>query len=121
MANKIKGEVDFHVNGDTVYTLVYTINAICELEDHLGASLQSVMARFERGEWDFRLLRDVFWAGLLTNHRMDRTAAGDLMTAVGIPSAMEKVTESLQRSFPDMVKGGDETPGKPGGGTGTTS
>jgi hypothetical protein len=96
MANVIKGEVAFEVEG-RAYKLVLDFNALCEVEDVLG-----------KGEMDLarpKAIRAIFWASLLRHHP-DVTVqeAGDLIGALGLERAGEVVAEAMNRSG---LAGGD--------------
>jgi hypothetical protein len=138
MANKHKGEVAFEVKGVT-YTLHYSTNASCELEDLLNRG--SVDIALEMQSWSpplgpdkkplpetaeaalrrvrkikLSLMRAVFWAGLRDFHpELTVKDVGNLMSEMGgAAPVMEKVNEAMAASIPDEEeKPADGRPPKP--------
>jgi hypothetical protein len=77
-ANPMKGEVSFEASGET-YTLQFSIDALCVLEEKLDMSVGKMAAKLAD---DPRLsfLRTVFWGGLQANHpKVTVKEAGDLI------------------------------------------
>lgn len=123
MANPIKGEVGFSVEGQD-YTLLLDLNALCEVEDHIpgimngAADLASLKA-----------VRALFWGGLQEHHAgITMRDAGRLVQALGLADAAAKVAEAMKASWGDTKSpktgGGDDgaSPQKRGrAGTGKTS
>lgn len=107
MANSLKGEVTLSVS-EKVYTLAFSVNALCELEDHLGKPI----ARIADGLNDaanVRLadVRAVLWAALIDHHEVDIKTAGLIATEAGLPLCMEKIGEAFRLAFPDEKEGKD--------------
>ena len=102
MGNPHKGEVEFTV-GEKTYTLYFSINALCELEEALGGNvveLATLMA--DASKLSIKNVRTIFWAGLRDHHEaMSLTDAGRLMSDMGIAEAMELVAKAFTLSFPD--------------------
>ena len=99
MANPIKGEVAFEVEGEG-YTLVLDFNALCDLEDDLPG-LMDGSAEMKSP----KAIRTVFAAGLAKYHAgLSLSDAGDLIQSIGIARAGEIVAEAFNASF-----GGGET------------
>ena len=102
MSNPHKGEIEFTVGGKT-YTLYFSINAMCELEDALGGNvveLATLMA--DSSKVSIKNVRTVFWAGLRDHHEaMSITDAGRLMSEMGVAQAMELVAKAFTLAFPD--------------------
>ena len=88
--NPIKGEVGFEVEG-RAYTMVLDFNALCELEEQ-GIQLDTLSGG------GLKVLRAVFWAGLLARHEVSLKEAGDLIAALTLPKATEVITKALERS-----------------------
>lgn len=128
MANPHKGEVEFTASGES-YKLVYSTNALCELEDLTGRGftdiileLQSWAPKFdEKGnplpetqeqiearakKMRLSLVRAVFCAGLRDNHeKTTLKQAGDLMVSVGgLVPAMDLINRAFAVGFPDVEK-----------------
>jgi tail tube GTA-gp10-like protein len=103
MANPHKGEVEFTVDR-TAYTLSFSINAMCELENALGGNvveLAGMMA--DPSKMTFNKIRAVFWAGLLDHHDgIDEVAAGRIMKDVGFAAAAELIVKAFTVAFPEV-------------------
>jgi len=99
MHNPVKGEVGFMVD-DERYVLVFSINALCALEDALDMSVSDIGARMTAG-MRMSFLRTVFWAGLI-DRRPDLTEreAGDILTAVGAAEAGSLIAQAFTAAFP---------------------
>lgn len=118
MANPHRGEVSFDAEG-AAYTLRYSANSICELEDLLNRSIVSVseeMASWSKDSLKIRmsLIRAVFWAGLRDRHpEMTIREAGELiLSAGGILKAMEYISEAFSAAFPSEEGNGAARPTK---------
>lgn len=102
MANPIKGEIDFSVEGQP-YTLALDLNALCEAEPFApgimdGGDLKSL-----------RAIRAVFWAGLRRHHpQLLQEDAGNLMQAIGMKEAGRLIGEGMKLAF-----GGGEGAARP--------
>jgi len=114
----MKGEVGFTA-GDMAYTLAFTINALCALEDRLGIGVAEVGAQM--GE-NMRIstLRTVFWAGLQAHHDATEEQAGDIITQVGAGEAGQLIAKAFAAAFPEAAKGTGR-PQKAAAGTGKSS
>lgn len=82
MANPHRGEVELKA-GDKTYTLVYTINSLCELEKTTEKSVDEVLSEINSGNPRLLAIRDLFWAGLLKHHKMTVNEAGEVMDEAG--------------------------------------
>lgn len=112
MANREKGEVSFEAQGKT-WTLRFSTNALCELEDATGKGAMAVAEEMNDPERvRIKTLRAMFWAGLTDNHDIDVKAAGDLMNEIGVDKAGLLIGEAFQASFPD-AEAGEAAKGKP--------
>lgn len=131
MANPHKGEVAFDADGKT-YTLRFSSNAICELEERLDKSFTKIGAELQAAvETDpasirFGTLRAIFWAGLQDHHPdIDLAAAGDVMIAAGgAVQAMALIGGAFVAAFPAREGGAGNPPkgaGKRKAGTGRAS
>ena len=95
MANPHRGEVAFKA-GDADYTLVYSTNAICELEEALGKGLNAIVADMER----LSTVRALLWAGLRAR-QPDTTMvkAGEIIDLCGVAAATEAIGRALNAAF----------------------
>lgn len=107
MSNPHKGEVEFTID-KKVYTLDYSINAMCELEDKLGGSIiQIADLMSDPAKLSIKNARTLFWAGLRDHHEtITETEAGRLMTDIGIAQAMEMVGKAFTLAFPAVEGAG---------------
>jgi hypothetical protein len=102
MANKVRGEVGFEADG-RAWTLAYSTNALCELEEELDDVVVSIadLLNGAGGKRRLSTLRAVFRAGLLDRHPEVTTAdAGRLIDAIGMKAAFGKVSEAIALAFP---------------------
>jgi hypothetical protein len=95
MANPHRGEVELKA-GDQTYTLVFTINAVCELEGALNKGINEIVADMAR----VSTIRAVLWAGLQELHPMDLKAAGAIMHEAGAAATAEAVNRAMSLAFP---------------------
>lgn len=107
MGNKSKGIVK--VNGD--YALRYTTNALVEMEEELGMSIQQIISMFDNGRLGFKAIRVLVWAGLI--HQFDNgdgtydftlREAGDLIDEIGLEEMIDKVGDALAAQFPNETE-----------------
>jgi hypothetical protein len=100
---KAKGEVSVEADGKR-YTLVYSVNAICKMEDELGDAVKSIGSLAVGGK-KFSTVRTVFWCGLLDNHP-DLTIqdAGRIIDAIGFDKADAVVGEAFSLAFPEVKR-----------------
>jgi hypothetical protein len=97
MANPHRGEVELKA-GEDVYTLVYSINALCEAEEATGVNILGDLSKLST-------LRVMLWAGLQTKHPgTTRKQAGDIIEAAGVLQAQEAVAEGVRRGIPKKDK-----------------
>jgi hypothetical protein len=100
MANKVKGEVAFEVEGEG-YVLLLDFNALCELEDELPGLLDGT-AEIKSP----KAIRAVFHAGLQARHPgVSLRRAGEIIHAVGLDTVADLVRQAFDASFP--AKGGE--------------
>lgn len=138
MANRVKGERSLKAL-DQEWTLHFSTNALCELEDALEmsalvlaqkwGSLQQALAPAGGGEINmealpgFKEIRTFFRCGLSDHHPdVDDKTAGEIMDAVGLGESFVMILECLAASFPDVGEADGGNPPKGGSrGTGKTS
>lgn len=100
------------LDGQT-YTLVFDINAFCDVEDRLGVSIADLESALEKPS--ARLLRAMFHAGLQARHPgLDERAVGALL---GLREMGQAVTEALIKAMPE-ASGDARPPAAPAGGSG---
>lgn len=97
-ANPIKGEVAFEVSGAT-YILVYTIDALCALEDRLNLSVEEI-GRKMGGSPRIGFLRSVFHAGLREHHpALTERETGELFPLLGFDRVGALIGEAFGKAF----------------------
>lgn len=118
MANPIKGEIAFEVEGQD-YVLLLDFNALCDLEDDFPGLMDGT-AELKSP----KAIRRVFHAGLAAHHPdVTLQEAGSLIHAIGLDGAGDLVRRSFEAAFP-TAKGGDDAarprkaPAKAGAGSG---
>lgn len=96
MANPARGEVAFKV-ADAEYTLKFSTNAICELEERLDKGLNVIVANMER----LTTVRALLWAGLRARHpEVSIQQAGEMIDRIGMAEATEVIGKALTAAFP---------------------
>lgn len=100
MANKLRGEVGFEADGKS-YTLAFSINALCQMEDRIGVSVADVGTALS-GKRRYSTLRSLFWCALCDYHPgLTEQDAGRIMAAIGTNKADALVAEAFKLAFPD--------------------
>ncbi len=109
MANRLKGEVALEVEGAT-WTLVFDVNAMCEVEYLLDQSTAEILTRLAANP-PLHVVRALLWGALRRRHpNTDLNKAGEIIEAIGGPGvALEKIGEALIAAFPEAK----ETPADP--------
>lgn len=127
MANVHKGDVTLRA-GERSYTLRFSIDALCVLEDACGGKgIVALSAELsDPSTLRLGLLRKVLWAGLRDHHpEIDEKAAGEIIPeAGGLAVVMAAVNTAFELAFPpaDAKPNGDARPPVPGqDGTGPAS
>lgn len=113
MANQNRGEVTFDAKGKT-WTLQFTTNAMCEVEDAFEKSIVEVAndLQSEAGV-KIKSIRTLFKIGIGGCDSVEQ--AGDLMDAVGIQAAGELLGKAFSAAFPDADGEGGGKPKATGG------
>lgn len=115
MANKFKGDISFDVNGKS-YTMRFSANALCELEDATGMGINALLAQLsDPASMRLKMVRAVLWAGL-RDHHSDVTLhqAGEIITDLTLPRAMELASKSFELAFQDTSKSVPPKPAQTG-------
>ena len=97
MANPHRGEVPF---GD--YTLVLSVNALCELESAFEIPIAQLFARLEGDGVSITDIRTIVWIGLKERHEeLTEKDAGRIIGEVGMTAAGKAIGEAIRASFPE--------------------
>jgi hypothetical protein len=116
MTNSFRGEVPLQV-GETTYTLRFSANALCELEDALGMGINKIAAQMADPEtMRMKTVMTVVWAGLRDRHPdITLAQAGEILTDASLSRAMEAVSKAFILTFGSPAEEGQEAfPLKPG-------
>lgn len=99
MQNPVRGEVGFTV-ADQHYVLLFSINALCALEDALDMSVSDIGAKMTAG-MRMSFLRTVFWAGLIDRRpALTELQAGDILSELGAAEAGALIAQAFTAAFP---------------------
>jgi hypothetical protein len=124
MSNPHKGEVSFDHGGKT-YKLVFSANALCEMEDLTGEpAIASIAAMGDPTKAKIKTLRAAMWAALRDHHeQVSLKEAGNIVTGIGMAKASSLIGQVFSLAFP--VPEGDrplgEQPASQQDGTGKPS
>lgn len=105
MANPHRGQVALHA-GDDTYTLSFSVNAICALEEALDMPVAKIGGMLDDPDkMRMALMRTVVWAALQDHHdALSEKDAGLVISAAGIGPTMAKIGEAFQLAFPQEAK-----------------
>lgn len=112
MANANKGEVSIECGGK-VYTLSFSVNAMCAVEDHFGGKpIGEIVAAMDgKKTVPMKTVRAMVWAGFQDHHDgMTLKQAGAIMSEVGIPAMIGKIGRAFELAFPAAEGGTGENP-----------
>ena len=106
-ANPVKGEVSFELVSGEAYTLQFTIDAICTLEELLDKSSMEIFTLLARGR--IGVLRAAMWAGLQARHpKITLREAGEIIPHIkGEPKALQLVTRAMNLAFGEADQDGE--------------
>lgn len=101
MANALRGSVALQA-GDTAYTVSFSINALCELEDAFGVPVQRIGELFSK-DTSIKDVRKLVRCALSDHHpEMTDKSAGEVITRAGIPDCMDAVQKAFKLAFPEV-------------------
>lgn len=101
MANPAKGEVAFKV-ADAEYTLKFSTNAICEMEEAVSKGLNSILQNMERLSY----VRALLWAALRAKHPdISLAATGEIIDRAGMKSTTDAVGKAIAIYLPKPPEG----------------
>jgi hypothetical protein len=113
VANRFKGDVSFDAGGKS-YTMRFSANALCELEDATGMGINALLTILaDPAKMRLKMVRAVLWAGL-QDHHPDVTLhqAGEIITDLSLTKAMDLAGKSFELAFQDTSKSVPPKPGK---------
>ena len=103
MANPHRGEVKLKA-GEKAYTLRFSIDAICQLEEATGKNLVALMTEMSDAKrMSISAVRQLLHAALHEHHpEVSLIEAGELMMAAGgLLTSLAIVTDAMQAAFPE--------------------
>lgn len=111
MANPQKGEVEFDAGGQK-WTLAFSVNALCELEDELGMGVNEIAEQMgDVKKMRIKFMRAVLWAGLRDHHpEIDLKTAGELIRELSFAKSMETIGQGFALAFPQPEGKGADPP-----------
>lgn len=105
--NKFRGDLKIEL-ADGEYTLRYTTNAVCQIEEVTDKGLYEAAMSTRIGD-----IRATLWGGLLyENPRIMLEDVGSLMDGVSLVYIREKVTEAISLGVNIGIAEEDEQPGE---------
>jgi hypothetical protein len=113
MANPVRGSVALQA-AERAYTLSFSINALCELEEQLGQPIAQIATTLGKPE-EIRLgtVRALVWAATRDHHpEIDLKSAGDVIDAAGVQDVMAVIGKAFQLAFPAPAEGAPTNPRK---------
>jgi len=112
LANKNKGEVSFEAN-ERSYTMRFSANALCELEDVLNMGVNDVAEQMSKPKnLRIKTVRGIFWAGLRDHHpEITIQKAGDIIQDISLPRCLELIGKAFNLAFQDSTKVRPQQPG----------
>ena len=98
--NPHRGEVSFELDSGEAFTLQFTIDAICTLEELLDKSSVEIFGLLARGR--ISALRAAMWAGLQARHpKITVREAGEMiLRSKGEEKALPLVMRAMSHAFP---------------------
>jgi len=97
--NKHKGEIPLKV-GNKEYSLKFTTNSLCELEEVLGMTTLDMIDSL-KSSMGLKQLRCLVWAATLDNHKgLSMNEVGEIIDAVGFNNCLKACGEALNAGFP---------------------
>jgi hypothetical protein len=112
LANKNRGEVSFEAN-EKSYTMRFSANALCELEDVLNMGVNDVAEQMSKPKnLRIKTVRGIFWAGLRDYHpEITIQQAGELIQDITLPRCLELIGKAFNLAFQDSTKVRPQQPG----------
>lgn len=125
MANPLKGEIEL-VAGEVIYTLKFSIDAICSLEERLGKGFPVIAIEMQDPRrMTLGMVRQLLHASLGEMHpEVTLKEAGELIVeAGGMVEVLGKISAAINAAFPARAEasGTRRPPKPPKGRTGSSS
>ena len=106
-----RGTVTFEAGGE-VWRLKFGVNALADLEERTGKSVNEIFASLSGEAVRLGTLRTVLTSGLAQNHpALTLAAVGDLMDEVGMAQIGKLIETAMRAAFPEATKSGEAPAG----------
>lgn len=110
-----RGTIEIEAEGE-LYRLRFTTNAMARYQDRAGETVTQAFRALDAGgqseDLDAIRLRRLFWAALSSEHEVSEEEAGDVMDALGIQMAAQRLGEAIRAAFPEASSGNVGAPSK---------
>jgi hypothetical protein len=113
MANSARGSVALQA-GDKAYTMAFSINALCELEDVFGVPAPKLGNLFEDAEnISMKDVRKLVMVGLHDHHpEVSEKDAGVIAGDAGLQECMSAIEKAFRLAFPEAKTNENPRPAK---------
>lgn len=106
MANKDRGEVTLQA-GDVTHKIRFTVNSLCNLEDHLEMPITEIGAKLsDARKVKLSLLRTILKHGMDEEKTLDEV--GLIIGEAGLPAVMAAIASGIAQAFPEAGKSGKD-------------
>ena len=100
MGNLKRGIVDLKI-GEETYSLRFSINVCCELEERLGDTISGIANTMaDEKKLSISLVRTLFWHAIKENHDVSKSEAGEIMSDGDFVEIMGAVGKAFEAAFP---------------------
>lgn len=121
MANRERGAVEIEAF-DRTFTLRFSFNAMCEIEDHFDKSFDEVMTSLNTKHPRLTTLRGVLWGAMCENEpRPSLQNIGELVDELGAEAIGAAIGKAMEAAFPKSEDGAGNPRKASKAGTGKTS
>ena len=111
MSNPLRGEATLKA-GDVERTIVFDVNAFCELEAATGLGVNELVETMQ-GSPSFTLLRQIFTAGLQAKHPGTTARdAGQIMSDAGLDQMTEALNKAMSAALPEVKDDASRPPNR---------
>lgn len=105
--NLLKGEVPLKA-GDKEYTLKFTTDALCQLEDLLDMGINELIISASKNILRIKQVRAMLYCACLQHHKEEMTSlevAGKIIDVTGFSETWTAVVKAIAACLPDHDKG----------------
>jgi hypothetical protein len=115
MGNPQRGHVTLTA-GEASYTLAFSVNALCSLEEATGQSVNEIGASMaDQSRIKMTTIRLLLWGALLDHHEgVTIKQAGDIASEAGMQATGEAIGKAFALAFPEAKEDAGSRPRKAG-------